>query len=57
MLEFVTIVKMKIFLVFTHQTLRLLTNKNAYWLDGDIYEDRNYLLSKESDCKVLKIIK
>ena len=35
------------------RTLRLLTNKKAYWLDGDIYKDTVIICYlKESDCKI-----
>ncbi len=54
MLEFVTNSQNEnIFSFHSPRTLRLLTNKNAYWLDGDIYEDTVIICYlKESDCKV-----
>jgi len=42
-----------IFSFHSPRTLRLLTNKKSYWLDGDIYKDTVIICYlKESDCKV-----
>ena len=54
MLDFVTNSQNEnIFSFHSPRTLRLLTNKNSYWLDGDIHKDTVIICYlKESDCKV-----
>ena len=54
MLDFVIKTKNEnIFSFHSPRTLRLLTNKKSYWLDGDIYKDTVIICYlKESDCKV-----
>jgi hypothetical protein len=53
MLDFVNKTKNEnIFSFHSPRTLRLLTNKKSYWLDGDIHKDTVIICYlKESDCK------
>ena len=54
MIDFVNKTKNEnIFSFHSPRTLRLLTNKTSYWLDGDIHKDTVIICYlKESDCKV-----